>query len=122
MFGDNITCPLGILHPPVFLQSTWSALTTACRKGHEEIVKVLVKAGADVNKKKKVRKKLFTDKRSELCSCLQGEVAALHIACYRGMIEVVKYIAPPCKTEKQRQSVIADVNIQDEVRAEVQVD
>ena len=38
-------------------QSSWSALTTACRKRNEEIVEVLVKAGASVDLTKKVRRK-----------------------------------------------------------------
>ena len=39
----------------VFLsQRTWSALTVACRRGNEDVVKILVDAGADVNMKKKV--------------------------------------------------------------------
>ena len=37
-----------------FLQTTWSALTTACRKKYEDIVKVLVEHGATVSQKKKV--------------------------------------------------------------------
>lgn len=38
------------------LQSTWTALTTACKEGksHEDIVIELTKAGADINKKKQV--------------------------------------------------------------------
>jgi len=39
---------------PHTFQSTWSALTTACRKGNEAIAKALVDAGADVDKTKKV--------------------------------------------------------------------
>lgn len=36
------------------VQSSWSALTIACRKNYEDIARVLVEHGADVNQKKDV--------------------------------------------------------------------
>lgn len=49
----------------------------------------------------------------------QGGVTALHITCYKGMTDIIKYIAPPRKEEGQRPGVKADINIQDDVRTVV---